>query len=491
MSESALMQDPVWRKLLETSALDTKAFASTFMGDTFFRAFSQQSSKVFEAIDSGKQKVLILAHRGFGKTSGAKAAILKRVCYRQSKFAVYVSATATSAEMSTSNIQSELISNPMITNVFGELKSKDAWSKENFIAGDTYVLPRGAGQQVRGLNYRGTRPDFFVVDDLEDAEGVASEERRAKLKQWFFADLLNSVDRGNKDWKIVVIGTLLHEDSLLANLRKDPTWHIVEIPLCDDNLNSYYPEFMDDTEVKKLYEGMREQGQADVFAREYQNKPISLLDAVFKQDHWKDKYYEPSSLVRDRNDDLFFVTILDPAKTVNLSANDSAIVTVGVDLKEHKLFFHDCVKGKMAPDQIYDAFFQQIVIHRSRIAAFEVTSLHEFISQPLLSEARKRNIHAHFVELKARAKKELRIAQLAPFYRQGYIYHNKAVSAPLELQLLDFPRAAMDDVADAFAYIIEVLELNESYFYAPESPDNDEYADLEKEPILADSWRTA
>lgn len=482
------MQDPVWRQLLEASVTDTKAFASTFMGETFFRPFSAQAHKIFQALDSGAKKVLIIAHRGLGKTSIAKAAALKWICLRQHKFIVTVSATANSAELNAANLQAEIVGNPMVLNVFGDLKNKDNWSKQQYIAGDTYVLPRGAGQQIRGLNFQNKRPQRILIDDLETSEGVASEEQRFKLAQWFHADLCNSVDRGSDDWQIVVIGTLLHEDSLIANLKKDKEWFVVEIPLCDDNLVSYYPEFMNDVQVRALYENMRDHGQADVFAREYQNKPISGLNAVFKQEYWKDNYYNPHDLQKE--DDLFFVTILDPAKTVNLTADDSAIVTVGVDLKNHKLYFHDCVKGKMAPDQIYDAFFQQIVNHKSRMAGYEVTSLHEFISQPLLNEARKRGIYTNFIELKARAKKELRIAQLAPFYRQRYIYHNKAVSAPLELQLIDFPRAAKDDVADAFAYVIELMELNESYFYAPTTPDEDEYAALEKEPDMTNSWRT-
>lgn len=488
MHESVLMQDPTWKHLLEVSAINTKVFAATFMGETFFRPFSKQSEKVFEAIDGPEQKVLILAHRGFGKTSGVRASILRRICYRQAKFIVMVSETASSAELSAGNLQAELTANPLILNIFGETKDKDNWSKQQFVAADSFILPRGSGQQVRGLNYMGRRPNWIIVDDLENAEAVESEDRRKKLKQWFFADLMNSVDRGSNNWKIVVIGTLLHENSLLADLRKDPTWKVVEIPLCDDDLRSFYPEFMSDDAVRQLYEGFREQGQADTFAREYQNKSISGLDAVFKQEYWKDKYYEPASIIDDK--EIFYVTILDPAKTTNVSSDDSAIVTVGVNLTEHKIYFHDCVRGRLHPDEIIDEFFAQIVRHRSRVGAFEVTSLHEFISGPIYTEARRRGILCNFVELAARSKKELRIAQLAPFYRQGYIYHNKNVSAPLELQLMDFPRAAKDDVSDAFAYIIEVMELNEDYFFAPELPGQDEYADLDNENSMK-NWRCA
>ncbi len=275
MGSSLLMNDPAWRPILQQAAMKTKAFSAAFMGDTFFRPFSAQSDLVYDAIDSDHQQVLIIAHRGFGKTSAARAAVLKKICFRQSKFIVPVSSTASAAELSAANMQQELQTNMLIRNIFGDLRDPDNWAVKHFIAGDTYILPRGAEQQIRGLNFRNERPNFFLVDDLEDSEAVSNPERRAKLKQWFFSDLMGSVDRGKKDWKVVVIGTLLHEDSLLATLMEDPAWHVVNIPLCNDNLQSMYPEYMSDEEVRKLYDSYVRLGIPDTFAREYQNKEVS------------------------------------------------------------------------------------------------------------------------------------------------------------------------------------------------------------------------
>src|SRR5690606_28977398 len=97
--------------------------------------------------------------------------------------------------------------------------STKAFSKEQWvvnIAGkEICIMPRGAGQQIRGLLFKNHRPDRILVDDLEDPEKVDSAEGRAKTKEWFFADLMNCVDRGSKNWRIYVVGTILHEQSLL------------------------------------------------------------------------------------------------------------------------------------------------------------------------------------------------------------------------------------------------------------------------------------
>lgn len=491
-TSSPFMQDPTWKQLIAEAGQSTKTFASTFLPSYFDRPFASITDRIFQAIDDpSKQKVVIAAPRGWGKTSiDALAFPARHICYRLKHFIAHVSNTADDAVRKAGNLRRALVTEDVkagdiIPTVFGDLKG-DPWGAQQFVAGQTLVLPRGSGQQIRGLNYFGHRPDLIIVDDLEDAEAVMNEDRRQKLKEWFFADLMNSVDRSKKDWKVVVIGTVLHEASLLVQLLKDDTWERITISLCSDDLKSNWPEYMTDDQIEELYRSYANQGQADTFAREYQNKPISGLDAVFKPDYFQ--HYEPSSLVD--NKDVYFCTIVDPAKTVKLTSADSAIVTVGVDLVAHKIFFHDCTAGKMHPDELLDAMFDHVTRHNSRILAVEVTSLNEFITQPIKNEMRRRNVHPNFVELKARDKKENRVAQLAPFYRQGYVFHNKNVSQKLELQLMSFPRSELWDVMDAFAYTIELMELDERYFYADEVPGEDEFSGLEEDETMPD-WRTA
>ena len=93
--------------------------------------------------------------------------------------------------------------------------------------------------------------------------------------------------------------------------------------------------------------------------------------------------------------------------------------------------------------------------------------------------------------MKARAKKEDRIAALVPFYRQGYVFHNRSCCGGLEAQLLSFPRSRLFDIMDALAYIIEMMELGDRYFDPPEEEDVDsEFEELEYEPVIQ-NWRYA
>jgi hypothetical protein len=134
---------------------------------------------------------------------------------------------------------------------------------------------------------------------------------------------------------------------------------------------------------------------------------------------------------------------------------------------------------------------------KARVLGVEVTGLNEFITYPFKTWITKSGMLLEFVELKARGgtkatSKEDRIRALVPFYRQGLIWHNKHVCAPLEAQLISYPRSKYWDVMDAFAYTIELLEIGERYFI-PSEEDDQGYDDLEfgdSEPLMGD-WRAA
>jgi len=475
----------------------TGVFCKTLLPEAFITPWSALHNEMLTAIDSGHQKICIAAPRGLGKTSLARALVEKSILYRDYEFIPYVSNSETIATMQTENIKRELQTNREIRRIFGniEINSDDpeldeSFSKQSWVAfGNTLIMPRGAGQQVRGLLYKHYRPQLIIVDDLEKKDELENPENRRKLKEWFHGDLLKCVDRYSDKWRIVYIDTLKHYDSLLQDLLNDPDWYSIRLDLCDDEYNSLAPHLISSDELKREAESHRLKGMLDVFYMEYRNLPISKEDASFRQEHFK--YYEEIDL---DNQQLENFVIVDPAKTANMHSADSAIVGIGVNYSTNAIYVRDIVSGKFFPDKLYDELFAM----RRRLRAFrvgiEITGLEEFIKQPILNEMLKRGPGDSFepIWLKARGGapdgekgKIKRIGSLSPYYRQGYIYHNKNNCAKLESQLMSFPRSGLVDVADATAYIIELLELGGRYFEVPddvtESTSEDEYADLEYE----------
>ena len=482
------------KNLMHECYLSTKLSCKVLFPERFHRPFSSLHDEIFTLLDDPtKQRVAIAAPRGFGKTTIDTIAYpAKHILFNDKKYIVPVSATATSAVLQGENLKNELRSNVDINAMFGSMKS-DRYSKEQWVtANDIMVMPRGAGQQIRGLLFNRFRPDLIICDDLETSEGVRSEEQREKLWDWFLEDVCNSVDRGSKDWKIVVVGTVLHEDSLLVRLLEDPEWASISLSICDDNLVSNWPDFMSDDEVRELHASFKSKGKLDSFYREYRNIPVSTEDATFKQEYFK-SYTEPEMIAAGEAKSLINVVIIDPAKTVKLHSADSAIVGWGIDRASQKMRVRDVDAGKFYPEELFERAFNMVERLNAKVLAYEDTSLHEFITQPLENQRRLRGASVFLLPLHARGKKEDRIAQLVPYYRQGFVYHNAACCNGLEAQLMAFPRSRLWDIMDAAAYIIEVMEKEAQYFdpfdMVSDEDIESEYDELEDENDASFVWQ--
>jgi len=513
--------DSELKEILSQCATSTRMVAKTFFPERFTLPFAEKiHGEIFDLIDDNCNKVAIAAPRGWGKTSIVGLALMARwILFRHTGFIVYINKSHDAAALQTENLRRELVTNREIRAFFGDFKTRDVnfaefdevFSKKAWVAYDTLVWPRGAGQQVRGVLYKNDRPGLIVIDDLEDAQKVENEEIRRGWYEWLYADVIKAVPRTHRNWKIVYIDTLKHEDSVLQKLLDSPEWKSVRLEACDDNFKSTAPQFMSDEDIAIEWQQHVDAGQTDVFFRELRNLPISTKDSSFRREYFHYYNLPPDrqgsemdiqkldvEVQQDRN--IETVIIVDPAKTVKLNSAESAILGVGIDLTSAKLFFRDAISEKLYPDELYDAMFGMGQRLGAKVMGIEETGLAEFIKQPIKNEMFRRGQFFELVWLKARGGttgekgKPFRIRELVPYYRGGYIYHNASCVAirKLEQQLLMFPRSALWDLMDCAAYVVEMLELGERYFSPKEDP-NDveaEYKELDYDKPITD-WRYA
>ncbi len=496
-------KDPEIQKILMDCMYNTAAFSKTFFPGIVFSPFSSLHDTIISILDDKKKKKkAIAAPRGIGKTTLTKLRVCRAILFREVNFIIYLSNSATMAEMQTEDIKRMLRSTELIRALFGDIKIKseildDSFSKKSWTAfGEVFILPRGAGQQVRGLNWKSNRPGLVVVDDLEDKDEIINEDNREKLSNWFHSDLEKTESKFGEPAEFDYIDTIKHEDSQLQRLIDSSDWYSTTLSICDDNFKSFDENYMTTEEIKDEYEKHREKGKTDLFYMEYMNIPISLRDAVFKPELFK-YYTECGDHVEVINAEgkkdkilshnLVNVIIVDPAKTVNLQSAESAVIAIGVSRQDHKIFIRDVFSERVKPDGLYDAIFDFVLRFKAAILAVEVTSLHEFISQPIENEMRVRGIFTHYVELNAKGKKPDRVKTLAPLYRLGYIYHNKNACTKLEHQLQWFPRSKLWDVMDGTSYITKIMDEHFIYFDPSEGDDPDEpdeYEDIEDDEAI-------
>jgi predicted phage terminase large subunit-like protein len=205
------------------------------------------------------------------------------------------------------NIKRELGTNEELRKAFGIKRFTKESETELIIEWDhgepSRVIARGAGQRIRGTNWIGIRPDLVVGDDLENDEAVASEDRREKFRDWFFNTL---IPLGSKRCIYRVVGTILHEDSLLMSFMPDiildPECIIEPLRLRTTSRKSWlgvlyraHPEFEDFSQLlwpeqwdrdrlKEVQQAYVDQGYPEGYAQEYLNNPIASSMAYFREE---------------------------------------------------------------------------------------------------------------------------------------------------------------------------------------------------------------
>ena len=188
------------KQILSTCSVSTKVTALTFFPERFTLPFAENvHDKIFDLIDGSAQKVAIAAPRGWGKTSIVALALMARyIMFRLTGFICYINKSHDAASLQTENLRRELVTNRAIKAFFGDFKQRDVnnrefeevFSKKAWVAYNTLVWPRGAGQQVSGVLYKNERTGLIVIDDLEDPEKINNDEIRKKWYEWLYADVI-------------------------------------------------------------------------------------------------------------------------------------------------------------------------------------------------------------------------------------------------------------------------------------------------------------
>jgi predicted phage terminase large subunit-like protein len=181
-----------------------------------FRQYRRQQHQPL--LERRGQNFAVAAPRGYAKSTLATLLLpLHDIVYRSEGYIIIISATLPQSVGKLKNLRAELAGNRMLRECF-EPQTGRVTSRQ-LIANDIAVEAFSVGTQLRGITWRQYRPTKVVMDDAEDSEAVESPEQREKLAVWF-NEVLENI--GNGYTNVMVVGTLLHPDSLLANILKRP-----------------------------------------------------------------------------------------------------------------------------------------------------------------------------------------------------------------------------------------------------------------------------
>lgn len=353
------------------------------------------------------------------------------------------------------DIQAELEFNQRYINDFGLQKNEGSWQDGEFVTADGCAFfARGRGQSPRGLRYRSNRPDYIVIDDLDDDELINNPDRVKRLVNWVKEALFGALDGGRG--RFIMVGNLIGKNSVLAHIAATNGVHVSQVNAIDKKgLPSWAAKWtIEEIRAQEIFMGYRS------FQKEMMNNPITE-GAVFKNDWIKWK----KALPLEKYDEL--VAYCDPSFKATTKNDFKAIKLWGKTGRElHHLaaFVRQTTVAEMVR-WFYD-------LHESLPAAVVVSYYIEanFLQDIILDEfTREGELRGYQLPIRADKRKKpdkfQRIEGISPLWERGFVFYNADKQKDPDMlagieQTLAFEKgmSGHDDAPDADEGAIYILQ---------------------------------
>lgn len=484
-------------------------FSSSLLQKSFDQAVESPSCHFewWSLFCSSHKQVAIAAPRGHAKSTACTLTyLLACLVFREREYALLISDTVSQASQFLADVKKELMDNEKLRQLF-KIKEFTKDTEDDVICvcedGHTFrITARGSEQKLRGLKWNNKRPDLIVCDDLENDEIVMNPDRRNKFKRWFYGALIPCKAVHGI---IRIVGTILHEDSLLNNVmpkefdrwtRRNElkTWSEKKGPWLSIKYKAHNDDFTailwEKRYSKEFFVSKREdflaQGLPDVYSQEYLNEPIDDSIAFFKRGDFLGLHKE------EKNAKLHYYITADLAISEKETADYTVFVVAGVD--EYKqLQIRNVIRERLDGREIVDTILSLQRIYSPELFGIEEMQVSKAIGPFLREEMISTGTYPNLYLLKHKGKDKLsRARSIQARMRAKTIKFDKSGEwyGPFEEELAKFPRATRDDQVDAFAYLGMMLD---SLVEAPTQQEEEDelYADELESSGYNDSGRNA
>lgn len=328
-------------------------------------------------------------------------------------------------------------------------KARDRWATDQ----KGYYTAAGVGGAITGKGFK-----IGIIDDpFKNRKDADSLLQRDNVWKWYSSTFYT---RQNDEANcIIIINTRWHFDDLTGRvLAKEEENRKNNLPTENWKRICLPAIAVEDEEFRKKGEVlwaerfshdhlMKIKANIDImdWAALYQQMPLLNENAEFKKEYFKK--YSPEE-IKDLK--LVHKTTVDLAISKKESADESSVLTGGKADDDPRIFFREYDNGRWDPYELMKKIFEHVRRYNSDVY-IETVAYQKALKYILEEEMRRQNFYFNIYELKGRNNtKEQRIRGLIPPYRNGIIHHTHAMQE-LELQLLAFPQAKHDDIADTAA----------------------------------------
>ena len=443
-------------------------FFNVYFNHYILYPFADFHYEMFKLTEDEKiSSALIMAFRGSAKSTifTLSYPIWSILGKPQKKFVIILGQTQRQARQHLINIRKELECNQLLKGDLGPFKEvEDEWGSMSLVIPkyNARITAASMEQTIRGMKHMQYRPDLIICDDIEDLQSVKTKEGRDKIHQWISGEVIPA---GDKNTKIVFVGNLLHEDSLLMRIKEKIDegtldGKLLMIPLLDDKGRIAWPgKFKDmsevETERKKI-------ANDSAWSREYLLNILSDHERVIHPE-WV-QFYDTIPEINEDNKFRFCGTGVDLAISQHDSSDYTAMVSALIFGYEDKLKIYilpDIVNERLTfpqtVDQIKMMINTKIAYKRYRMFVEDVGYQKAMIQH--INDIEHDEDKFRIEEFKPKGDKRSRLSLVSHAVQNGTIVFPRNISPILINQLVNFGREKHDDLADAFSTLcIKILD---------------------------------
>lgn len=372
-------------------------------------------------------------------------------------FMVVVGKSQDSANRLLGDIQAELEYNQRIIADFGQQKNLGLWTAGEFkTAFGVKFLAVGRGQSPRGLREREARPDYIVIDDLDDDELCRNEKRVHDLTDWVKEALFGALDVGRG--RFLMVGNLISKTSVLANIAATRGVFVSKVQAVDKNGEPVWKEkwTKEDAQEYRDFVGYR------AWEKEMMHNPI-VDGTIFRADWIR---YKPMPSLQKYD---MLVCYTDPSFKSTTSNDYKASRLwgkIGGELHLIDCYVRQDTVGGMVR-WLYDLY--ERTRDKAAILFFiEANFMQDVILDEFAVEGNLRGYQLPIMPDKRKKPEKIqRIETVSPLWERGYVYYNEKLKDSPDMQVgieqtlaLERGSRVHDDAPDADEGAIWILQRN-------------------------------
>lgn len=315
------------------------------------------------------------------------------------------------------DLQAELEFNQRLIADFGEQKNLGSWLEGEFkTRGGAKFLAVGRGQSPRGLRDREARPDYIVIDDLDDDELCRNEKRVKDMTDWVKEALFGALDVGRG--RFIMVGNLISKNSVLANIAASKGVYVSEIKAVDRDGNPVWAEKWTRQEAQDYrdFVGYR------AWEKEMMHNPITD-GTIFRHEWIRFKRLPPL----EKYDMLVCYT--DPSFK-STTANDYKACRlwgkIGTELHLIDTYVRqDTVSGMVRwLHNLYESLPENVVV----TFYMEANFMQDIILDEFATEGNIRGYQLPIMpDTRKKPEKIQRIEAVSPLWERGFVFYNEAL----------------------------------------------------------------